>query len=79
MLIDFLFRARNKNADIAAPPGFNPSIGPNHVEVAKETDQSHLILKKSWDLALAPVKQVALFHRNIMLSLLIYKILNRSR
>lgn len=41
------------------PPGYNPSIGHNHVEVAKDTDQNHLILKKSWDLALGPIKQVS--------------------
>lgn len=30
------------------------------MEVTMDTDQSHLILKKSWDIALGPIKQVSL-------------------
>lgn len=26
--------------------------------MAKDTDQNHLIIKKSWDIALGPIKQV---------------------
>lgn len=52
------YKTRNKTTDIPIPPGYNPSIGHNHVEVAQDTDQNHLILKKSWDLALGPIKQV---------------------
>lgn len=48
----------SKSADLASPPGFDPSIGNGHVEVAAETDSTHLILKRSWDLALGPIKQV---------------------
>lgn len=33
-------------------------MGQSHNEVAKETDQNHLIIKKSWELALNPIKQV---------------------
>lgn len=51
-------RSANKNSDIAAPPGYNPSVGQSHNEVAKDSDQSHLITKKSWDIALGPIKQV---------------------
>lgn len=29
------------------------------MEVTMDTDQSHLILKKSWDIALGPIKQVS--------------------
>lgn len=29
-----------------------------HTEMSKNTDTSHLIMKKSWDLALGPLKQV---------------------
>lgn len=50
---------RNRNTiDLAAPPGYNPSVGQSHNEVALDTDQNHLILKKSWDIALGPIKQV---------------------
>ncbi|XP_055535028.1 ER membrane protein complex subunit 4 [Wyeomyia smithii] len=45
------------SSDIASPPGFNPSAGQVHSEVARDNDQSHLILKKSWDIALGPIKQ----------------------
>lgn len=49
---------RNKTTDIPSPPGYNLAVGHSHSEVAKDTDQNHLILKKSWDLALGPIKQV---------------------
>lgn len=40
------------------PPGYNLSAGQNHSEVAKDADQTQLITKKCWDVALGPVKQV---------------------
>jgi hypothetical protein len=52
---------RNKNSDFASPPGFNLSAGQSHSEVARDTDQSQLIIKKSWDCALGPVKGVSCF------------------
>lgn len=51
-------RAVSKGNEFASPPGYNPAAGQNHSEVAKEGDQSHLIIKKSWELALGPIKQV---------------------
>ncbi|KAJ8930706.1 hypothetical protein NQ314_016471 [Rhamnusium bicolor] len=43
---------------LAAPPAYSSSnVGSNN-EVSKKTDVSRLITKKSWDLALAPMKQV---------------------
>ncbi|XP_060526049.1 ER membrane protein complex subunit 4 [Cylas formicarius] len=43
---------------LASPPGYSLStINPNS-EVSKKTDVSRLITKKSWDLALTPLKQV---------------------
>lgn len=56
--LNSFFRSANKNSDIAAPPGYNPSVGQSHNEVARDSDQSHLIIKKSWDIALGPIKQV---------------------
>lgn len=49
---------RGSGQDLASPPGYSASnIGLN-TEVSKKTDVSRLITKKSWDLALAPLKQV---------------------
>lgn len=50
---------RSRSNDLPAPPGYNPSVGQSHMEVTMDTDQSHLILKKSWDIALGPIKQVS--------------------
>lgn len=55
-LIQFYFRS--KNNDISSPPGYNLSAGQIHSEVAKDNDSSHLIIKKSWDIALGPIKNV---------------------
>lgn len=44
---------------MASPPGFNIAAGQNHSEVARDTDQTSLIAKKSWDVALGPVKGVS--------------------
>lgn len=51
------FRVRNNN-DMPAPPGYNPLVGQSHMEVTMDTDQNHLLVKKSWDIALGPIKQV---------------------
>lgn len=56
-------RNRNNN-DLPSPPGFNPSVGQSNMEVTMDTDQSHLILKKSWDIALGPIKQVSALSTN---------------
>lgn len=53
------FFCRNSNS--SNPPGFNLSAAQSHSEVAKDTDQSQLIMKKSWDVALGPIKGV-IFH-----------------
>lgn len=55
------YSSRNKvdrNSDVASPPGYNPSIVQVHTEISKESDPNHLIIKKSWELALGPLKQV---------------------
>lgn len=43
---------------LAAPPAYSASGVPTSSDVSKKTDVTHLINKKSWDLALAPLKQV---------------------
>lgn len=58
MVFYYLLNSRNKSSDISSPPGYNLSVGQSHSEVAKDNDQSHLIIKKSWDIALGPMKQV---------------------
>lgn len=59
---DYLNSFRNrqeKNTDIASPPGYNPQVALAHnTEHSRDTDSNHLIIKKSWDLALGPLKQV---------------------
>jgi len=55
----FRFKSDNaNNVSLPSPPGYNPSAVQAHAESSKETDSSHLIIKKSWDLALGPLKQV---------------------
>lgn len=44
--------------NLAAPPAYSPTSPSTSSEVSKNTDVSRLITKKSWDLALAPLKQV---------------------
>ncbi|BES88081.1 unnamed protein product [Nesidiocoris tenuis] len=53
------FTNKNKDrGDMPSPPGFNPSVAAVHTETSRESDPNHLIIKKSWDLALGPLKQV---------------------
>lgn len=60
--LKFIFFCRNKqekNADIASPPGYTPAVALFHAaDSIRESDSNHLIIKKSWDLALGPLKQV---------------------
>jgi ER membrane protein complex subunit 4 len=50
---------RPKSTDLSSPPGFNLSAAQSHNEVTKDADQNQsLIHKKSWDVALGPIKGV---------------------
>lgn len=52
--------AKNKSHNhdnLASPPGYYPNLRQCHGEVNQGRDMS-LIVKKSWDVALAPIKQV---------------------
>ncbi|CAH1369217.1 unnamed protein product [Tenebrio molitor] len=51
-------RNRSVPEGLAAPPAYSLSGPTSSNEVSKKTDVSRLITKKSWDLALAPLKQV---------------------
>ncbi|KAH8370463.1 hypothetical protein KR093_003589 [Drosophila rubida] len=44
-----------KYADIPSPPGYNPTALVNQTEVVRD---QRLVIKKSWDLALGPLKQI---------------------
>lgn len=55
----FIFR--KNSTEFASPPGYNLQAGQTHSEVTKDTDQSQLIIKKSWDVALGPIKGVRKF------------------
>lgn len=50
-------RSKNERNDLASPPGFNLNIGYMHSEASREVD-ANLIVKRSWDIALAPLKQI---------------------
>uniref|UniRef100_A0A1B6HHH4 ER membrane protein complex subunit 4 n=1 Tax=Homalodisca liturata TaxID=320908 RepID=A0A1B6HHH4_9HEMI len=49
---------QEKSSDLASPPGYNFAVGQVYTETSKDNDPNHLIIKKSWDLALGPLKQV---------------------
>lgn len=78
----FPYRAKaDRGPEIPSPPGYNPSAGQNYTETSKESDPNHLIIKKSWDLALGPMKQViylfffffTYYHTSISLSYTVCK------
>lgn len=60
ILLFLLHRTKqDKNVEIPSPPGYTPTGSFLHsVEYMRESDSNHLIIKKSWDLALGPLKQV---------------------
>lgn len=55
--LDFTVRAKDRWHELPAPPGFSSSQAQVHAETARESD-NNLRIKKSWDLALGPLKQV---------------------
>lgn len=54
------FRSKQeKSTEIASPPGYTHGVALAHsIEHSRESNSNHLIIKKSWDLALGPLKQV---------------------
>ncbi|KOB79350.1 Transmembrane protein 85 [Operophtera brumata] len=54
------FNQKNRASDVAVPPGYiHPGfIGASHTETSKDTDSNLLLIKKLWDVALGPLKQV---------------------
>lgn len=55
----FNFAKPNKshNDNLPSPPGYNPNIKHSQAEVNPERDMK-LIIQRSWDIAMAPLKQV---------------------
>lgn len=39
-------------------PGYDPSVAQGHTQSSKENDTTHLLNKRSWEIALGPIKQV---------------------
>lgn len=39
-------------------PGFDPSVAQVHTQSSKDVDTSHLVYKRSWEIALGPIKQL---------------------
>lgn len=56
---------QEKTTELALPPGYDFTVGQVHTETSKDNDPNHLIIKKSWDLALGPLKQASLLLINI--------------
>jgi len=54
----FFRNKHEKSTDNASPPGYSQLAGQNGTELARDSESSRLIIKKSWDLALGPLKQV---------------------
>ncbi|CAG2117199.1 unnamed protein product [Medioppia subpectinata] len=46
-----------RSAELSSPPGYSCQSSSIHIDSSRPTDHS-LIVKKSWDIALAPMKQI---------------------
>ncbi|KAI1285237.1 ER membrane protein complex subunit 4 [Halotydeus destructor] len=46
-----------RHGDLPSPPGYTAAVSQAHSEASREADPS-LVVKKSWDIALAPLKQI---------------------
>ena len=55
--LDFTKSGRQGASDLPSPPGYSGSIQALHAEASRSSDPS-LRAKRSWDLALGPIKQV---------------------
>ncbi|CAK1550031.1 unnamed protein product [Leptosia nina] len=56
--LDFNSKSRSQTAEIPSPPGYSQSANANYTESSKDSDSQLLLIKKLWDVALAPLKQV---------------------
>lgn len=62
MLVNFnlkiIFRNKTQAVELPSPPGYSQSTSANYTESSKDTDSNLLLIKKLWDVALGPLKQV---------------------
>ncbi|OXU28405.1 ER membrane protein complex subunit 4 [Nasonia vitripennis] len=50
---------KERSSELASPPGYTHGVALVHsIDHARDANSNHLIIKKSWDLALGPLKQV---------------------
>lgn len=69
----FFFRNKHEKSDNVCPPGYSQLAGQNGTELSRDSESSRLIIKKSWDLALGPLKQVlTLINFKLYIFLLIF-------
>ena len=55
--LDFSKSGRSSTSDLPSPPGYSTSVNALHGEAARQADPS-LRAKRSWEIALGPIKQV---------------------
>ena len=55
--LDFSSKASKSSYELPNPPGYSSSIASLHAEATRTTDPG-LKAKRSWDMALGPIKQV---------------------
>ncbi|XP_068621220.1 ER membrane protein complex subunit 4 [Battus philenor] len=56
--LDFTQKTRTSANDLPSPPGYSQSASANYTESSKDADSNLLLIKKLWDVALGPLKQV---------------------
>ncbi|XP_011494960.1 PREDICTED: ER membrane protein complex subunit 4 [Ceratosolen solmsi marchali] len=58
--LDFSYKNKQERSiELASPPGYTHGVALVHsTDHSRESHSNHLIIKKSWDLALGPLKQV---------------------
>ncbi|CAH2104486.1 unnamed protein product [Euphydryas editha] len=56
--LDFNQKNKNQATEFPSPPGYSQSANANYTESSKDTDSNLLLIKKLWDVALGPLKQV---------------------
>ncbi|GBP66561.1 ER membrane protein complex subunit 4 [Eumeta japonica] len=56
--LDYNHKSKTQATELPAPPGYNQGINANYAETSKNSDSNLLLIKKLWDVALGPLKQV---------------------
>ncbi|OWR42886.1 ER membrane protein complex subunit 4 [Danaus plexippus] len=56
--LDFNPKNKSQTSEILSPPGYSQSTSVSNAESSKDTDSNLLLIKKLWDVALGPLKQV---------------------